>query len=336
MVRAHDAKAWAKEELRGICDSLYTPFSGRDGDEVDYDAVRDLVRYTLGDLDHDGLWLVSGLAEFWSLTMDERKQIAEVTIDEARSVKPGAILQLCTVAASAKETVELTLHAQDLGADICYIQNPFIEAHGGRGVLEFFEYVAARTDIALGMFNSPCSGFVLSSAECAQISEAVPAVCAIKDAADPQPYHGIALAKMAPDLVVWEAEIMLSYNSGLVQQGLQSPCMLGGVAYLGETPSDKRVTTWFNLVLEGKLTEASEYYFAAGVDTAGSHGLGYTMVPERLGYYTHWGSAFKYCASLLGLPVGDYPYSRTPQIKLSDQQQARIKDAYLRSGLIDA
>ena len=28
MVRASDAKAWAKEELRGICDSLYTPFSG--------------------------------------------------------------------------------------------------------------------------------------------------------------------------------------------------------------------------------------------------------------------------------------------------------------------
>ena len=52
MVRAHDAKAWANEELRGICDSLYTPFSGRDGDDVDYDAVRDLVRYTLGDLDH--------------------------------------------------------------------------------------------------------------------------------------------------------------------------------------------------------------------------------------------------------------------------------------------
>ena len=139
MVRAQDAKAWANEELRGICDSLYTPFSGTDGDDIDYDAMRALVRYTLGELDHDGLWLVSGLAEFWSLTMDERKQLAEVTIDEARSVKRGAILQLCTVAASAKETVELTLHAQELGADICYIQNPFIEAHGGRGVLEFFE-----------------------------------------------------------------------------------------------------------------------------------------------------------------------------------------------------
>ena len=59
------------------------------------------------------------------------------------------------------------------------------------------------------------------------------------------------------------------------------------------------------------------------------------MVPERPGYFTHWGSAFKYCASLLGLPVGDYPYSRTPQIKLSDKQQATIRDAYVRSGLID-
>jgi len=178
---AADARTWAKENLRGLCDSLYTPFNGKDGDEVDYEALEYLVRYCLVDLDHAGLWLTSGLAEFWSLTTAERKKIAEVTIAEARRSKPNAIIQVATVASSPKETVELTLHAQALGADICYIQNPYMEAHGAAGTLEFFKYVADRTDVALGMFNSPCSGFIMTPAECAHIVKEIPAICSIKN-----------------------------------------------------------------------------------------------------------------------------------------------------------
>ena len=116
--------------------------------------------------------------------MDERKKLAEVAVEEARRVKPSAFLQVCTVALSAKDTVELTRHAQDIGADICYLQNPVMEAHGGPGMLEFFRYVADRTDIALGMFNSPSSGYEMTPAEVARVAEEIPAMCAIKDPAD--------------------------------------------------------------------------------------------------------------------------------------------------------
>lgn len=337
MARAREAREWAQANLRGIADSLITPFAGQDGDEIDYEAYRALIRYCLGDLDHDGLWLTSGLAEWWALTMDERKKLAEVAVEEARRVKPTAFLQLCTVALSAKDTVELTRHAQDIGADIVYLQNPVMEAHGGSGMLEFFKYVANRTDIALGMFNSPSSGYQMTPIEIARVADEVPAMCAIKDAAT-ESGHGSALAKLAPGkLVVWDvAGGTASYLAGYVQHGLQAPVILGGMAYLTETPADKRYTHWFNLVLEGKLDDAREYYFSAHVDGPGSHGLTYTRLAERPDYWTHWGSAFKYCAQVLGLPVGDYPYSRPPQLRLTDEQKARIKDAYLNSGLIDA
>jgi 4-hydroxy-tetrahydrodipicolinate synthase len=282
-------------------------------------------------LDHDGLWLVSGLAEFWSLTMDERKRIAEVAIEEARAVKANPILQVCTGAANAKDTVELTLHAQVLGADMCYLQNPYMEAHGGPGILEFFRYVAERTDIALGMFNTPSSGAVMTPQECARIFEEVPAVCAIKDTPPNPPFHASLVARLAPDLVVW-GNPYLTYNAGFLQQGLSGPCHLGAPAYLLETPGDRRFSTWFDLVLEGKLAEATEYYYAAGVEVPEP---GYTAeLPERPGYYTHWGSAYKYAASLLGLPVGDYPHSRPPQIKLAEADKDRIRNNYVRSGLI--
>ncbi len=337
MARAREAREWAQLHLRGIADSLITPFSGEHGDDIDYDAYRALVRYCLGDLDHDGLWLTSGLAEWWALTMDERKTLAEVSVDEARRVKPSAFLQVCTVALNAKDTVELTLHAQEIGADICYLQNPVMEAHGGPGMLEFFKYVADRTDIALGMFNSPSSGYEMTPAEVALIAEEIPAMCAIKDPATTSG-HGIAVSQLIPGkLVMWDVSGSPSalYLAGYVQQGLQGPCILGGMAYLTETPSDKRYSNWFNLVLEGKLDEAREYYFNANVDGPGAHGLTYTELPQRPGYLTHFGSAFKYCAQLLGLPVGDYPHSRPPQVRLTDEQKARIKAAYVHSGLLD-
>jgi 4-hydroxy-tetrahydrodipicolinate synthase len=109
------------------------------------------VRYRVSDLGHPMLWCTSGIAEFWSLTLDERKRLLEFAIEEARSANPGVVVQACTVAMAAKDCLDLTLHAQQAGADIACIQTPMMKAHGGAGVLRFFKYIASRTDITLGM-----------------------------------------------------------------------------------------------------------------------------------------------------------------------------------------
>ena len=74
-VTGKEAKDWASEHLWGNCSSLYTPFSGPDGDDIDFEALRALVRHCLVDLDQDGIWLTGGIAEFWSLTTDELKEV---------------------------------------------------------------------------------------------------------------------------------------------------------------------------------------------------------------------------------------------------------------------
>jgi hypothetical protein len=59
--------AWGHDVLNrpGIGDSLYTPFAGPDGDDIDLDAYRTLVRHCVGSLRHELLWLTSGIGEFW-------------------------------------------------------------------------------------------------------------------------------------------------------------------------------------------------------------------------------------------------------------------------------
>jgi 4-hydroxy-tetrahydrodipicolinate synthase len=63
------------------------------------------------------------------------------------------------------------------------------------------------------------------------------------------------------------------------------------------------------------------------------HGM-FTCYPGRPDNFTHWGGAFKYAASVLGLPIGDYPHSRPPQAEVPDALKEQIDAAYQRLGLV--
>lgn len=334
MATAKEARDWAHGAIRGIGDSLYTPFAGDAGDDIDWDAYRTLVRYCVGDLGREMLWCVSGLAEFWALTLEERKRLLEVAIDEARAVNPNVVIQACTAATAAKDCLELTRHAQESGADIVYIQTPMMESHGGEGVLNFFRYIADRTDIALGMFNSPSSGYVLTAQESARIAAEIPAVCATKEGAF-RPANSRRLHELAPDLLIWECDTTV-YRAGWLRDGVVCAAQLGTAGYLFETPQRRLFTEYWNLVWDGKLIEAMDYARTTGMDQFESdRGSWYTCYPGRPDYFTHWGGAFKYAASVLGLPVGSHPESRPPQAILPESAKAQIRDAYRRLGLLD-
>jgi 4-hydroxy-tetrahydrodipicolinate synthase len=334
MARASEARAWAHTALRGIGDSLYTPFSGVDGDDIDWTAYRTLVRYCISDLGHPMLWCTSGVAEFWSLTLDERKRLLEVAIEEARAANPDVVIQSCTAAMAAKDCLDLTLHAQQAGADIVYIQTPMMELHAGEGALRFFRYVADRTDVALGMFNSPSSGYVLTPAESARIYQEIPAVCATKEGAF-RPTASRLLHELAPELVIWECDRTV-YRAGWLRAGIVCPAQLGTTGYLHETPQRRLLSEYWDLIVNDKLVEAMDYGRDSGMDQFDIDvGSWFTCYPDRGDYFTHWGGAFKYAASLLGLPVGSYPDSRPPQAELPAAAKVQIERAYRRLGLIE-
>jgi 4-hydroxy-tetrahydrodipicolinate synthase len=332
MPAARDAKEWAASGgLHGIGNSLYTPFSGVDGDDIDYDAYRALVRYCVGELGHPMLWLTSGIAEWWSLTIDERKRLLEVAVDEARAIAPDTVIQACTSAASAKDCLELTRHAEASGADICYLQTPPMEVHAGEGVHRFFRYIADRTDIALGLFNSASSGYVLAPEEVAHIANDIPAVCAIKEGLM-QPWRSKAEHALAPRLVIWECDPIV-YKAGWLQQGIVGPAQLGTSGYLHETPDKRILTTYWNLVWNGQLAEAIQHSLDTGLDQiSGEVGSWFTRYPGRPDYFTHWGEAFRYAAAVIGLPVGDYPHSRPPQGILPEAGKQQIRTTFERVG----
>jgi len=335
VVDAGSARTWARQALRGIGNSLYTPLSGLDGDEIDWDAYRTLVRYCVHNLRHPMLWVTSGVAEFWSLTIAERQRLLEVAIKEAREINPDVVIQSCTAALSAKDCLELTLHAQAVGADIVYIQTPMMEVHAGEGVLRFFRYIAERTDIALGMFNSPSSGYVLTAAESAHIAAEIPAVCATKEGAF-RPANSRLLHTLAPELVIWECDTTV-YQAGWLRAGIVGPAQLGTTGYLWETPARPVLSHYWDLIWNDKLVEAMDYARESGLDQFSAEISPWlTRYPGRPDYFTHWCGAFKFAASLLGLPVGNFPESRAPQAELPDEARRQMRETYCRFGLLEA
>jgi 4-hydroxy-tetrahydrodipicolinate synthase len=287
----------------------------------------------VGDLEHEMLWLTSGNGEGWALTVDERKRLLEVAVEEARSIAPGTVIQACPSATSAKDCLDLTLHAQETGADIVYIQTPPMEVHGGEGVLRFFKYVADRTDIALGMFNSPSSGYVLTADEMGQIYNEIPAVVAVKEGVQDSIAATPRLHALAPGLQIWECDFVV-YQAGWLQRGIVTPAQLGTIAYLNETPDNRRFRRYWELIWAGEITEAVKHEEESGLRAlSGAFGPCFTVYPGRPDYFTHWGQALRCAASTIGLPTGDYPNSRPPQGILPEETRDRIRTAFEQAGM---
>lgn len=336
MPNARDAREWARTVLDRplIGESPYTPFKGRDGDELDLDAYRELISHIVGALERRLLFLTSGNGEFWSLTRDERKTLLEAGIDVARGIAADTIIQACTSSITVADTVELTQHAQACGADICYIQTPMMETHGGPGTLNFISYVADRTDIALGILNSPSSGYVLSPKDLALIHESVPAVCAVK-AGGMAPWHTKQTKTLVPDLLVWETD-PIAYAAGWLRRGLTSTVQLAACSYLFETPKNRQFTHYWELIWNDELSEAADFATRSGLEDLQMGITAFlTTAPDRPGYFTHWGGAFKTAAAMLGLPVGEYPDSRPPQQAVPKAVRDGIHEIYQASGLAD-
>jgi 4-hydroxy-tetrahydrodipicolinate synthase len=243
------------------------------------------------------------------------------------------VIEACTAGTGARDCLELTLHAQEHGADIAFIQTPPMEVHGGEGVYRFFRYIADRTDIALGLFNSPSSGYVMSAQEMAFIAEQIPAVVAVKEGVQDSYAATPRLHALAPQLQIWECDFLV-YRAGWLQEGIVTPAQLGANGYLVETPENRRYRGYWERIWAGDIRGAIEFARESELDALQAAMGGWsTCYPGRPDYFTHWGAAYRWAASLIGLPVGDYPESRPPQAELPQAARDQIKAAYDRYGL---
>jgi 4-hydroxy-tetrahydrodipicolinate synthase len=152
-------------EFHGVLPALITPFT-EDGNAIDTDALASFVERLIG-AGVGGLVPGGSTGEFTTLTTAERRQLTEVTVEAAAGRVP---VVAGTSALSTRETIELSVHAEQAGAAAVMIIPPFYDAPGWRELLAHYTAVAEAISIPIMYYNMPgVSGVSLSAEQLRQL-----------------------------------------------------------------------------------------------------------------------------------------------------------------------
>jgi 4-hydroxy-tetrahydrodipicolinate synthase len=149
------------EPFHGVLPALITPFTD-DGDAIDTDSLAAIVARLVA-AGVGGLVPGGSTGEFTTLTNAERRQLIEATVDAAAGRVP---VVAGTGALTTRETVELSVHAEQSGAAAVMVVPPFYDALSWPELLAHYTAVANAIDIPIMYYNLPsASGITLTAAQ---------------------------------------------------------------------------------------------------------------------------------------------------------------------------
>ena len=244
-----EAKQAARERFTGLWAATTTPFTP--GGELDEAALRrDLDRLT-GDLQIDGIFCGGVMSEFWALSGPERRRLVEVVVDSCRGRCP---VLAHTGHHSAAETIELTRHAEQAGADFVVVINPYYPPASDEGLYRWFEHVCASVDIGVWLFDTGYSGVPLSTGLIERLA-GIENVCGIKVGRPHARYLELLAAAGEQMLVCSPHEETWLEN---MRDHGQRVYMSSAAPYLYQTPSWQPMREYTTLALRGDIAKAEE------------------------------------------------------------------------------
>ncbi|EPL7980830.1 dihydrodipicolinate synthase family protein [Enterobacter kobei] len=130
----------------------------------------------------DGLFFLGSGGEFSQLNAEERKTIARFAIDHVDRRVPVLI---GTGGTNARETIELSQHAQQAGADGIVVINPYYWKVSEANLIRYFEQVADSVTLPVMLYNFPAlTGQDLTPALVKTLADSRSNIVGIKDTID--------------------------------------------------------------------------------------------------------------------------------------------------------
>ena len=130
----------------------------------------------------DGLFFLGSGGEFSQLNAEERKAIAQFAIDHVNRRVPVLI---GTGGTNARETIELSQHAQQAGADGIVVINPYYWKVSEHNLIHYFQQVADSMTLPVILYNFPAlTGQDLSPTLVKTLADSRRNIVGIKDTID--------------------------------------------------------------------------------------------------------------------------------------------------------
>ena len=137
------------QALKGSLVALVTPLSS-DG-EVDYTALKGLVEWHIEQGTH-GIVSVGTTGEAPTLSVNEHSKVIAKTVEYVNARVP---VIAGTGGNSTRDSIALTKHAKEVGADFCLLVSPYYNKPNQEGLLRHFLSIAESVDIPQILYNVP-------------------------------------------------------------------------------------------------------------------------------------------------------------------------------------
>lgn len=315
-----EAKSWARKNMVGHWTTMVTPFTP--DDKIDEAGLRKNIEYVLK-LGTEGLGFTWSYGEFWALTLEERKRIAEIAVDQVRG---RALVGIHTSDACLANCLELTKHAEAIGADISILIGPPI-AKTDIQVYEFFKYIADKVNIGIAIYNNPVvAGFLITPPGIARLGD-LPNVIATKEAY-PEVHKILDVFKLAGNkMVVSSPNDELYFYAPFC--GVYQQCLFASeYDWMCDTPERQPRREFLNLALKGDLLKAAAVYREKVRPIKDIRHKWFRMFQKQGLFPVHLG---KYWGELMGMAGGPV---RLPSLPLTEEEQKSLRQDLEQVGLL--
>jgi 4-hydroxy-tetrahydrodipicolinate synthase len=252
--RKSEAKAYSRANFRGIWAAALTPFTPDLA--IDEAGLRRNLRHWADDLGIDGVFIGGKQGEFFSLSIDERKRLFDIAVDEAR--RTGAKTTFGTIMSCSDQNmdvvIDLARHAQAIGADYIVVHAPvlhFLHAQD-ETLFEYYRHISEQVDIGIALWSHPDSGYLMSPELCARVAE-LPNVVAIKYSVPREMYA--RLTRLAGDKLLVSTASEAEWFDNIVELGWQL-YLCSNPPYLMQTRTDRRMREYTDLAFAGEIAKA--------------------------------------------------------------------------------
>ncbi|WP_341864230.1 dihydrodipicolinate synthase family protein [Gymnodinialimonas sp. 57CJ19] len=310
----HQAKAYSRETMRGIWAAALNPFD--DDLNLDEAGLRRNIRHWIDDLGIQGLFVAGKQGEFWSMSMQERKDNMTIAADECGD-KAGTIMSISDQ--NVNNVLELGYHAQECGADYVVVHAPMLSFASDRDELlyNYYKYLCDRLDIGIAMWSHPDSGYLMQPETCARIAE-LPNIMAVKYSVPRAMYA--KLTEMVGDKILVSTSAEPDWLDNIEELGWQL-YLCSSPPYQIQTANDLRMHEYTELAFAGKFDQARKVRDSLDPVRDAIHRTKPGGKPTAHG---------KYWQELLGQTGGRV---RHPMLELTEAEKSATRAAFASCGL---
>ena len=244
-----EAKSYARNNLRGIWGAVPYPFTS--DDELDEAGLRRNIRYCIDNKLLDGIYCGHFMSEFWSLTTEERKRAAEIVVDECKGHIP---VMIHTGHTSVKESIELSHHAESIGADYLAVGNPYFMAYNDDQIYDYFRSISDQTEAGILITNTGYTGITLTPQMISRLAD-LENIIGVKNS--PGMKHLLETLQLVGDRILVSSPNESLWFTLMVEHGCRL-YMSSAAPYLLQKPGQTPMKDYTALVLQGQVDEAAE------------------------------------------------------------------------------